>query len=53
MDIEILLGICITFLGLGFILYLTIRSRRIIQKISSPKKETTTRVILKELQNGD
>ncbi|MBN2103134.1 hypothetical protein JW835_03750 [bacterium] len=52
MQTEILIGIGVIFSGLGFLLYLTLRGRWIINQITSQKHDKTTRVILRKLQNG-
>ncbi len=52
METQTLIGTCIIFCGLGFILYLTFRSRRIIQKIADQKKEKSSRDLLRDLHNG-
>ena len=51
MDRDIILGGIIIFLGLGFITYLTIWSRRTIERIAN-KKLNSIREIIKELHNG-
>ena len=51
MDINIIIGIIILSLSFGFLVYLVLWSRKIIEEIAELKVESF-REIISELQNG-
>ncbi len=51
MDLDIILGIVITLVAYGFILYLTLWSRKTIDTIAE-KKLGTLREIVEDLRHG-
>ncbi|MBN1482793.1 hypothetical protein JXA70_21145 [candidate division KSB1 bacterium] len=51
MDINLIIGVAIIVVSLGFTTYLTFYSRKSIDKITD-KNLTNVRQIMKELRNG-
>lgn len=51
MDLDLVLGVAVIVLSLGFTTYLTLASRKNIDKIAD-KNLTNVRQIMKELRDG-